>query len=301
VNYASTDLLVANLVPTVHELRYTTTSSISRVLTVVVDNYTTQTERERVLELGRQHGFDVLPMSENLGFGGGVNAGATRALAQGADQLLLINPDAVIDASSAQRLVAHVAAHPMDLAAPRVFRPDGTLWSSLMDVYLSTGQLRATRFRPLGLEADLVREWVSGACLVASRQLWELSGGFDEEYFMYWEDVDLSLRVARLGGRSVVVADARAVHDESGTQRREGHRSALFYYFNTRNRLLFAVKHLPRNQQRTWVGQSSRNVLRMVRPEKLGLLRPPWRPVRALLRGERDGRRLVRALNRSAR
>lgn len=299
VNYGSCDLLAANLVQVVDELRAAVDPARTTVLTVVVDNFTSKVERRRVVELGVHHGFDTVVLDENVGFGAGVNVGAARLLEQGASQLLLINPDATINAESVLRLVEHVDAEPLDLVGPAVYRPDGSLWSGLMDVYLRTGQLRARRHRPVDLEASGVREWISGACLVASRQLWELTSGFDEDYFMYWEDVDLGHRVALLGGRSVVIDAARAVHEESGTQHHRGkHRSPLFYHYNTRNRLLFAAKHLSRAAQREWIGQSRRNIKRMVRPEGLRALQPPWTSLRALIRGEREGRRLVRSASR---
>ena len=298
VNYASCDLLVTNLLRVMRELRTSPPPGIGRVHTVVVDNFTSADERERVRVFGEKNDFHVLPLADNLGFGSGVNRGADQAFSSGADVLLLINPDAWVDAVSVGRLVDRVLSHPGDLAAPVTYRPDGSLWSAGMDVHLSSGQLRATRYRPPEVQAADVEEWVSGACLVAGRQLWQEIGGFDEDYFMYWEDVDLGHRVGLVGGRSVVVPDATAVHDESGTQRSPGGRSPLFYYYNTRNRLLFAAKHLSPVQQHQWRRHSRANILRMLRPVGVAVLRPPWRSALAVVSGERDGRRGVRGRSR---
>lgn len=294
VNFASSDLLEANLVPVVKDLRGSGTASINGLTVVVVDNFTSHEELDAVRQLGLDHGFEILASTTNVGFGAGVNRGVTHAVRRGAEAILVLNPDAWIEAGSIEKLVRHVVLHPEDLAAPTVYRPDESVWSSGMDVDLAVGQLRATRRRPRDVPADRVLKWVSGACFVVSTQLWLAIAGFDEEYFMYWEDVDLCRRIEALGGRSIVVHGARAFHDESGTQRHKGHRSPLFYYYNTRNRLLFASKHLSADQQKGWKRASRANIGRMVRPEGLSALRPPWTSVRSLIRGERDGRRYLR-------
>jgi GT2 family glycosyltransferase len=73
----------------------------------------------------------------------------------------------------------------------------------------------------------------SGACLVTSLALWRELGGFDDEYFAYHEDTELSMRVWRRGQRVVYVPDAVAVH------RYEFSRNEFKYFMIERNRLMF--------------------------------------------------------------
>src|SRR5690606_40890410 len=54
--------------------------------------------------------------------------------------------------------------------------------------------------------------------LMVNDSAWEETGGFDEDYFLYWEDVDFALRVDDAGGALRLVESATAVHDEGGTQ-----------------------------------------------------------------------------------
>ncbi len=88
--------------------------------------------------------------------------------------------------------------------------------------------------------------WVSGACFAISARAVAPVGGFDEDYFLYWEDVDFSRRVRAAGGSVRVILDtASAVHDEGGTHddRPAGRaKSETYYYYNIRNRLLFAQR-----------------------------------------------------------
>ena len=88
VNYGSHQLLERNLTPLQR--------ADPELMIVVVDNFTTELERETLRRLGAQHRWDVIAEPLNLGFGAGVNRGVQRALSRHADQFLLLNPDATI-------------------------------------------------------------------------------------------------------------------------------------------------------------------------------------------------------------
>ncbi len=247
VNYGSSDLLERNLAPLA---RHTPTARV-----VVVDNFTTAAEQARVTDLCARLGWTAVTMSENVGFGAAINRAAA-GLPASIRSRLLLNPDATIDAVSLARLVDHSVRHPLDLVAPRVLTPEGTVWSAGTDLYLDDGHMRGWRHRDAATDPAGRQPWLSGACLVLGRELWDRVGGFDEDYFLYWEDVDFSRRVLDRGGSLVLDEHATAVHDVGSTQRTDGRstraKSPVYYYFNTRNRLLFAAKHLSRGDQRRW-------------------------------------------------
>lgn len=299
VNFGSHDLVEANVVPVA---RHT-----PDVLVVVVDNFTTPTERAAVADLAARHGWAAVLSEGNAGFGGGVNRGVATALELGAESFLLLNPDATIDAESLRHLRTVVADDPLALVAPTVVRPDGSVWFAGADLCLDTGQMRSRRRRGEARARDArpprLEEWLSGACLMVSAQLWRRLGGFDEEYFLYWEDVDLSHRAVAAGGRLVVDSVARAVHDEGGTQQPGGGRakSAGYYYFNIRNRLLFAARHLDDEDLRRWVRTTLPAAREIVlRGGRRQLLRPRG-PLGAAYRGTRDGLAIARAERRRRR
>ncbi|HEY8790494.1 MAG TPA: glycosyltransferase family 2 protein [Actinopolymorphaceae bacterium] len=286
VNYGSHELLEENLRPV--------GASELAPIVVVVDNPTGASERDAVVEQAATYGWTLVEPAVNLGFGAGMNAGVTRAVELGADTFLLLNPDATIDVASIELLLARVADEPMTLVAPVVARPDGEIWSAGVDLYLDSGQMWGTARRPAGAR---VMFWLSGACLMVSRTLWERLGGFADGYFLYWEDVDLSRRVVDAGGALAVEPGARAVHSQGGTQE-VGHgrgRSATYYYYNTRNRLLYAARHLDARDRRRWAwsaGPAAWEIL--MRGGRRQLLRPRA-PVGAVLRGTADGLRLMRS------
>lgn len=287
VNFGSSHLLEANLVPTA--------DGCPGAVVVVVDNYVDACERRAVEQLCARHGWELVAPDRNLGFGAGANRGAARAIEFGADALLLLNPDASIDGDSLRILRQTLAGDPLTMLSPLVVRPDGTIWFSGNDLLLDSGTLRTTRRRP-GDSDEPVETWLSGACLMVGRALWERVGGFDERYFLYWEDVDLSHRVRLAGGELAVVETARAIHDEGGTQRRLGRAmSSTYYYYNIRNRLLFAALHLDGAGRRRWALTSPRAAYDiLMRGGRRQFLHRPWDPVRAAVRGTVNGLALLR-------
>jgi len=121
VSYGSPGLLESNLAQVcqnVPEARY-----------VVVDSFSTSEVREETLAMAREHDWVVETPETNVGFGGGVNLGAARARAEGAEILLLLNPDAAISRENLIRLVSRVQAEPLTLVAPAP--TDTTSWRSL--------------------------------------------------------------------------------------------------------------------------------------------------------------------------
>jgi N-acetylglucosaminyl-diphospho-decaprenol L-rhamnosyltransferase len=239
VNFASSSLLETNLADP--RLR----SVIGCV--VVVDNRSTIEETRRVRELCLANDWILVELARNDGFGAGVNAGVARAREVACTRVLVLNPDATIDPDSVRMLLAASRADPRALVAPRIVRPDGAVWFSGAVLDPRTGTTR--RARGAELEGDAT--WQTGACFLATIAMWNEVGGFDDDYFMYWEDIDLSWRWRDAGGRLILLGDATAVHDPGGTQSGAG-KSPLYVYFNCRNRLLFARKRLASRFGRRW-------------------------------------------------
>jgi GT2 family glycosyltransferase len=243
VNYGSSALLAHNLVPIAREIG---------AHVVVVDNFTDDAERARVVEIAAREGWSAVLPAGNTGFGGGINLGVARAREGGSTRYLLLNPDASIGLADVATMLRRSVAAPLALLSPRVLRPDGSVWFDGADLYLHDGRIRSPRRRQ-SLAPKPWEPWLSGACLMVTDLLWQTVGGFDDSYFLYWEDVDLSHRVLAAGGTLELCADATAVHDEGGTQGRHGAaKSSNYYFYNIRNRMLFAVRNLSADDVRRW-------------------------------------------------
>jgi len=285
VNFGSSALLETNLQPL--------SRSAPGLQVVVVDNFTDVAEQIRVAALAEREQWQLVLSPTNLGFGGGVNLGVARAQQLGRTHFLLLNPDAGIPADQVARLLEVVAAHPLTLVSPRILRPDGTVWFDGSDLYLDDGRVRATR-RRADFVGKRVTPWLSGACLLISDELWRRVGGFSDDYFLYWEDVELSHRVLQIGGAVTVCATAQATHAQGGTQG-AGQRSAgqaksnSYYYYNVRNRLVYATRNLDAADRRRWRRRSLPAAWEVIsrggRRQLLGSLHPLVAAARGLCDG----------------
>ena len=156
----------------------------------------------------------VVLSEQNLGFGAGNNLGAARAKGS---YLVFINHDTLVSGGWLKALVSPLAEDPsVGLVTPKVLlRGDPSRINVAgLDVHLSgismcrgLGALRTT----LNEELDVAA--ISGVAFAVRRDLFETLGGFDEDYFLYMEDVDLSLRAWLAGYRCLYVPHAVVQHD----------------------------------------------------------------------------------------
>ncbi len=168
----------------------------------------------------------LLAQSQNLGFTGGQNLMIeTRC----APHVLLLNSDTVVHPKALETLMAYLEAHPeVGILGPKLLNPDGSLQLScrrfpnpLAALFRNTplGKLfpnnRFTRdYLMQDFQHDQPREvdWVSGAALLARRDLVEKIGGLDPEFFMFCEDVDWCWRAWKAGYKVVYLPSSVITH-----------------------------------------------------------------------------------------
>jgi GT2 family glycosyltransferase len=224
---------------------------------VIVDNRRTDEDRAAITQLAGEAGWHLVATDVNLGFGAGVNLGADAAWERGADVIVLVNPDLEIARTDIDALVSAVAEDPQTLVAPMVVDRTGRPWGRLgrVDMRRTCVTLTDDGEGPL---------WVSGACLGIHRRLWDAVGGMDPDYFMYWEDVDFSVRAQEAGAAVRLLRDVVVVHDVGGTQQGTTGKSSAYYYFNTRNRLVFAAKRVARPEMLRWLVRTPNDIRSVV-------------------------------------
>ena len=178
---------------------------------VVVDNGSGDGTAHAVRELAP--GAKVIEAGANLGFGAGCNRGAAQA---SAELLCFLNPDAVVQPGFRKTIVA-----PLDGGA------DWAAWQGLVTaeggttINTSGGVVHFTGVAWAGQAGEPAAApapagepgFVSGACLAIRREAFADAGGFAEDFFLYHEDVDLSLRLRLAGGRLGVVREAWVDHE----------------------------------------------------------------------------------------
>ncbi|MDO4887447.1 MAG: glycosyltransferase family 2 protein [Actinomycetaceae bacterium] len=214
---------------------------------VIVDN---GTEHDLVDAVGRAYGAKVLRPGVNLGYGAAVNLGAVSPGFDGR-WLLVANPDVVFLPGSLDGLLAAAAAWPNAGAfGPLIRDGRGEVYPSarrfprlvsgsghalLSGVWPSNPFSRAYREHADTTRAHTV-DWLSGACILLRWEAFAGVGGFDESYFMFFEDTQLGEQLAGAGWECVYVPDAEVVHEQGVSWRdkpedmlRAHHRSAAHY------------------------------------------------------------------------
>ena len=178
-----------------------------------------------------------MALNENLGFGRACNIGAT---ASSGSCLMLLNPDAVVLPGALKTLATFLKDHPQaGIVGARLVDPLGQPLQSMGDRPSVTGLLLdkplawlVKHIRSKGLWRRMLGEfsakfrlpskpepvpWVSGAALCCRRSTWDAIGGFDEKFFLYYEDVDLCLRASQAGWEVWHTPDAVVSHQSGAS------------------------------------------------------------------------------------
>jgi hypothetical protein len=242
VNWNSRDLLrscVAALADSVNA---------SRLRVIVVDNASHDGSAERLQ--GGALDLAIIRNPANRGFGAACNQGAA---AGRAPAILFLNPDTRVRPDTLRLALDHLAGSPgVAILGVRQTDESGTTLRTcarIPDVASLAGQ--AVGLDRLGLvRPHFMTEWdhedtrevgqVMGAFLMIRRDVFERLGGFDERFFVYFEDVDLCRRAAETGGTVVHFAGATIWHGTQGTTAQVKDRR-LFYFL--RSKALYAAKH----------------------------------------------------------
>ncbi|HEV2368357.1 MAG TPA: glycosyltransferase family 2 protein [Acidimicrobiales bacterium] len=212
---------------------------------VVVDNASTDGSIELLEEAGLP--VRVIRSGDNRGYGGGANIGIN---ATESELVLVANADLEVKPGGVARLVVALDTEPeLGIVGPRITAPDGALYPSartfpnLADSIghaflgiIAPGNRWSRRYKMLDWDHGTAArvDWVSGACFVARREVIEKLGGFDEDYFMYGEDVDLCWRARQAAWEVGYEPRAEVVHVQGVSADRhpyrmiaEHHRSLL--------------------------------------------------------------------------
>jgi N-acetylglucosaminyl-diphospho-decaprenol L-rhamnosyltransferase len=229
---------------------------------VVVDNDSGDGSIEALRKMvDRERWHDLVRLAAapgNGGFGSGNNIGFRQGLAA-FDQVgafLLLNPDAELAPGQLRRLLDRLHSEPrIGIVGAALRDARGQLASASHRVPSPLGELEAAaQWRPLSrlLERWAVTppqsmhahrcDWVSGACMLIRREALEATQGFDEAYFLYFEEIDLCIRAATLGWQCWFEPAARVRHLEGAAtainavaRRRPG------YWYASRRRLLLKL------------------------------------------------------------
>lgn len=219
---------------------------------VVVDNASTDGGRELVAAEFPE--VRLIPQSSNLGFAAGCNVGIGTARAAGSRWVLLLNQDAALEENTVAALAAFLEAHPgAGAVQPALYRADG-LVNSLGNPlhYLGFSAAGGNGLSVAQAERDATLPWLrdrrwrtsgvtipafTGAAVMIRMAALDDVGLFEEELFLYNEDLELGLRLRRAGWTLHLLGSVRAVHHY------EFSRNLHKWYFLERNRHWTLLAH----------------------------------------------------------
>ena len=194
--------------------------------------------------LGLARAFPSIPLlqqSQNMGYAGGNNAGIRFALGQGAEYVLIINNDVVVEPGFLESLLS-VGTRLVNVGVStglvyyqeqdhRIFSAAGSF-----SYLLCTGVNKGSRIAPSRRASkECLTKFACGVLMLVRREVFETVGLFDESFFMYFEDVEFSRRV--LKHFNIAFTPSAVAYHKSGGGTKMRDYTPLYLYYHTRNRI----------------------------------------------------------------
>jgi len=202
---------------------------------IIIDNNSTDQTLELVQYSGNLH---IIKNDSNMGFAAAVNQGIEQS--QG-DLILLLNPDTETEKNSLQKLINFIQSdRKVGIAGSRVLNPDKTLQYSIgrfptvINLIIDRIPFLNTIFpayferRHRKYQNVQYPDWAAGPYLLIKREVIEKVGGFDEDYFMYMEEVDLCYRARKAGWRTAFCPDAEVIHYDLGKSEKNRYNKTIY-------------------------------------------------------------------------
>lgn len=204
----------------------------------------------------------IIRSEENLGFAGGQNMGIKYGLENGADYILVLNNDVILDKDLIVELLkAFQEKKDCGIVSPKIYFAKGHEfhknryseselgkviwyaggkmdWKNVLASHRGVDEVDKGQYEKLEQT-----DFASGCCMMIKKEVLEKVGLFDEKYFLYYEDNDLSQRAKKAGFKVFYQPKAILWHLNAGSTGGSG--SILHDYYITRNRLLFGFKFSP--------------------------------------------------------
>lgn len=224
------------------------------LLIVVVDNFS---QDNSVPTLEKQSGIVLLKNSDNLGYSGGNNVGIRYCIKEACDLVVILNNDTILRGTTITELIA--GSKKSDIVSPKIYFAKGFEyhknryrekdmgnviwyaggridWENVIGIHEGVDQIDSGQFN---LARDI--DYATGACFLIKKAVFDKIGLFDEKYFLYLEDMDLSVRAKKAGFKIMYQPTATLWHKNASSSGGSG--SKLQDYYISRNRLLFAFKY----------------------------------------------------------
>lgn len=229
---------------------------------------------------------EVIDSGENLGFTGGNNLGIKKAMQNKADFIVVLNNDTHVDRNFLVNLVNGVGEG-VGIAVPKIYYSKGSEYhkerysdSDLGKIiWYAGGYIDWENVVPKHMGVDEVDngkynqkkevEFATGCCMLLTRQFLEDVGYFDDKYFLYYEDADLSVRAKKKSYKIIFVPDSIVWHINAASSGGSG--SGIQDYYVSRNRMYFGFKYASFKTKLALIRESIRLFINGRKPQKKGI------------------------------
>lgn len=222
----------------------------------------------------------------NLGFSGGNNVGIKYSLENGADYILILNNDTYVDKNFIEELLKSFSEEGVGVVVPKIYfakgfefhdrykKEDlgkviwyaggGIDWKNVLGFHRGVDEVDKGQY---GLTEET--ELASGCCLMLKKEILEKVKGYNEDYFLYYEDADLSMRIKKLGSK--IIYNPNAIIWHKNAQSSGGSGSNLQDYYISRNRMLFGLKYASLRAKIALIRESLRILVGGRKWQKIGI------------------------------
>ncbi len=231
---------------------------------------------------------EVIRSEVNTGFAGGYNMGIRKALAAGSDYVLIINNDTKVYSDMIARLLKCAEKYPdAGAVVPKIYFAKGheyhktrykadeigkviwyaggyTDWRNVKSIHRGVDEVDRGQY-----DTEEPVEFATGCCILFKKEVLEKAGLFDERYFLYYEDADLSERIKKAGYKIFYAPQACLIHVNAASSGGPG--NTLHDYFLTRNQMLFGMTYAPLRTKIALIRQGIRLFLTGRRFQKKGI------------------------------
>ncbi len=235
------------------------TTNAEQLHPIIVDNGSTKPVSDVVSDYNGN--ITLLRLDTNTGFTGANNHGIAWALENlQSDVVILLNDDTVVEKSALETLISTVrGSEKSAIAVPKIyFNPQDEFhsgyesdeigrvfwygggvidWREVVAFHRAVDEVDRGQYNRMENSS-----FATGCCMAIKTEVIRTLGAFDEKFFLYYEDVDLSCRYQRAGYRIKYQPDAIIWHKNAGSS---GSGSPLHVYYQTRNRYLFGFRFAP--------------------------------------------------------
>lgn len=227
----------------------------------IVDNSSTDSSLSLFnKKYSKNSAISIISTKSNLGYVGGNNLGIKKALSNHCDHILIINNDVLVDPDFLQNLYEFSSNNKrIGILGPKIYfakgrefhlnrysphqlgkiiwSAGGTIdWKNVLGSNIGVDEYDHGQYEQINFNVD----FLSGCCLFIASEVFFTIGLFNENYFMYLEDVDFCLKTKQAGYQIAYLPTSQIWHLNAGSS---GSGSQLHDYYITRNRLLFGFRY----------------------------------------------------------